>query len=351
MAMRNHLILFYILSLLATVTAVAQEKKARIYTVAFYNVENLFDTINEPTKNDEEFLPGGYRKWTALMYKKKLANIAKVLADVGHDGNPELPAIIGLAEVENRRVLEDLVRQPVLLQNDYGIVHFDSPDKRGIDVAFLYCKKHFKPTSYKNIPLIYKPEAQTGKKPKDVLFTRDQLLVTGLLDGEEISFIVNHWPSRSGGERKSYPYREAAAVLNRKIVDSLYALNPEAKILTMGDFNDGPYNPTITKTLGAKADKDDVEAGGLFNPMDKLSKNAGSVAYKDSWDLFDQIILSQPLLSNEAGALHFSKAGVYSKSYMMQQSGQYRGYPQGFASGDPGYSDHFPVYVYLIKQP
>ncbi len=348
-------------------TATAQDKKFNVHTIAFYNVENLFDTINDPTINDEEWLMSGRQKWTTKKYRKKLANLSRVLAEIGTGENRESPTIIGLGEIENRGVLEDLIKQPALIDKGYGIVHFDSPDKRGIDVAFLYQKKHFKPTSYKNIPLIirdgYIAEVEQDDATKESgnakvtaeytgrIFTRDQLLVTGLLDGEEISFIVNHWPSRSGGEKKSSPNREAAAALNKKIIDSLYRINPNTKLITMGDLNDGPYNKSIKKVLGAKGLKDEVKQGGLYNPMEEMSnRGIGTLAYRDAWDLFDQMIVTEPLIKKDYSSFRLWKAGVYNKTFLMQPTGQYKGYPLRNSNGEVGFSDHFPVYLYLIKE-
>jgi Endonuclease/Exonuclease/phosphatase family len=359
-----------LLLMLTVFTGYAQDKKFKVHTIAFYNIENLFDTINDPTVNDEEWLRGGAQKWTTKKYKKKLANLSRVLAEIGTGDNPEPPTIIGLSEVENRGVLEDLLKEPALVNKGYGIIHFDSPDKRGIDVGFFYQKKHFKPTSYINIPLIirdgYIAEVEKNQdEPKESkqsegkvtaeytgrIYTRDQLLVTGLLDGEEVSFIVNHWPSRSGGEKKSSPNREAAAALNRKIIDSLYKVNPNAKIITMGDLNDGPYNNSIKKVLGAKGKKDEVKPGGLYNPMEEMSnKGIGTLAYRDAWDLFDQMIMSEPLIKKDYASFRFWKAGVYNKTFLTQPTGQYKGYPLRNSNGEVGFSDHFPVYLYLIKE-
>jgi hypothetical protein len=365
MKFRNFVVLF--IAIFAIYGAKAQDKKFKVHTVAFYNCENLFDTINDPTINDEEYLPS--EGWTLKKYKKKLGNLSRVLAEIGSGENTNSPTIIGVSEIENRGVLEDLVKQPLLAPKDYGIVHFNSPDKRGIDVAMLYQKKHFKPTSFKNVPLlVYQQEETTAKKEKEntedktddqaqvdtrtrMLYTRDQLLVTGLLDGEEIHVIVNHWPSRSGGEKRSSPFREAAAALNKRIIDSLYRINPDAKVITMGDLNDGPYNNSIKKVLGAKAKKDQVQKGGIFNPMeDMAAKGIGSLAYRDAWDLFDQILMTEPLIRKDYSSFRFWKAGVYNKSFLMQTSGQYKGYPLRSSRGEIGFSDHFPVYIYLIKE-
>lgn len=339
----------------------AQDRSFIVHTVAFYNTENLFDTINNPKTKDEEFLPAGEYFWNSAKYQHKLDNIAEVLADIGSDTNPDPPSIIGLAEVENRQVLEDLVQNPKLAKIDYGIIHFDSPDRRGIDVALLYDKKKFRPESYKSILLVFTVDekGRIVENASDTItdtkyrkyFTRSQLLVTGLLEGEEFSFIVSHWPSRGGGEKKTRPYREAAAKLNRKIVDSLYDIDTYAKIVTMGDFNDGPYNNSVRKELGAKDRKDQVKSYDLYNPMGKMARNGmGSVAYRDNWDIFDQIVLSEPLIYNDYNTLEFWKAGVYNKTYITQTSGKYKGYPLRTWDGEVGYSDHFPVYIYLIKE-
>jgi endonuclease/exonuclease/phosphatase family metal-dependent hydrolase len=347
----------------------AQTKKYIIHTVAFYNFENLFDTINDPDTYDEEWTPAGKQKWTYDKYQKKLSNLARVLAEIGSLENPDSPTFIGGCEIENRAVLEDLVREPKIIDKEYGIIHFDSPDKRGIDVALLYQKKKFQPTSFSNIPLyIYKKgniiteevtdktEDITDDKPQISsknyrVYTRDQLLVTGFLDGEEIHIIVNHWPSRSGGEKKSSPYREAAGILNKKIIDSLQQINPLAKVITMGDLNDGPYNKSVKVGLGAKAKKASVPEFGIFNPFEEMAqKGQGTIAHRDAWDIFDQIMLSETLIRSDFTSYRFWKAGIYNKPFLIQSSGQYKGYPLRHSVSEIGFSDHFPVYIYLIKQ-
>lgn len=348
----------------------APARKYLINTVAFYNFENLFDTINQDNI-DEEWLPNGVQNWTSKKYHQKLENLSRVLSEIGTTENPNAPTLIGGAEIENRGVLEDLIKQPKLINYDYGIVHFDSPDKRGIDVALLYQKKHFKPTSAVNIPLlIYKKEqAQVKKKEKETtddasddksevdanserVYTRDQLLVTGFLDGEEISIIVNHWPSRSGGEKKSSPFREAAGALNRKIIDSLIKINPNAKIITMGDLNDGSYNKSVKVVLGAKLKKTELKAtGDIYNPFEQMAKDGNATLfYRDAGDIFDQVMVSEQLVNAPANTVKYWKAGIYNKPYMIQTTGQYKGYPLRHSMTDVGFSDHFPAYIYLIKQ-
>ena len=345
----------------------AQEKKFKIHTIAFYNVENLFDTINQ-ANYDEEYLPQS--GWTSKKYKQKLSNLARVIVGIGtNDQQKESPTILGVCEIENKGVLEDLVKNPLIASKDYGIVHFDSPDKRGIDVGFLYQKKHLKPTSYINVPLyIYRDQLDTTKKEEKEadeadkpnvnfdaiskrVYTRDQLLVTGLLDGEEVNFIINHWPSRSGGEKRSSPYREAAGRLNRKIMDSLFKINPNAKIITMGDLNDGTTNKSVKEGIGAKLKKSDVKKFGIYNPFEQMANDGNaSLFYRDSGDIFDQMMVSEPFIRNEFSGWQYWKAGIYNKQFMIQTSGQYKGYPLRNSPSEPGFSDHFPVYIYLIKE-
>jgi Endonuclease/Exonuclease/phosphatase family len=351
-----------------------QDKKYQIHTVAFYNFENLFDTINGPNM-DEEWLPDGVQNWTGKKYHRKLENLSKVLSQIGVGSaadkkNPNAPTFIGGCEIENRGVLEDLIKQPLLINYDYGIIHFDSPDKRGIDVALLYQKKHFKVTSFVNIPLmIYRnQQGKIDKKDKEKeeitddvvaadqtserVFTRDQLLVTGFLDGEEINIIVNHWPSRSGGEKKSSPFREAAGALNRKIIDSLFKINPNAKVITMGDLNDGTYNKSVKIALGAKLKKEQLKTpSDIYNPFEQMAKDGmGTIAYRDAWDVFDQIMISEQFVKKDFSSFRYWKAGIFNPPFLIQNTGQYKGYPLRHGANEEGFSDHFAVYVYLIKQ-
>ncbi|HBX49557.1 MAG: hypothetical protein A2275_11530 [Bacteroidetes bacterium RIFOXYA12_FULL_35_11] len=326
----------------------AQEKqgKAKVAIVGFYNIENLYDTENDPTKDDEEFLPDGKNKWTQDRYLAKLERMSDVISKLGGEIVKSGPTVLGLCEVENKKVVEELVGQPALKKWDYGVVHYDCRYNRGVDVAFCYQKARFKVSNSKSYPL-YSPE--------DTSFTtRDQLLVSGMLDGEEMHFIVNHWPSRRGGEKRSAPMRELAAKLCRSIVDSIYKINENAKIIIMGDLNDDPTDASVYKHLGAIGNKDKVEKNGLFNAMYKLFKDGiGSLAYKDSWNLFDQIIVSGNLLGDDKSTYKFLKARVFNEKFLMQKEGNFAGYPFRTYVGDVyqgGFSDHFPVYVFLTKE-
>ena len=365
LVMRILRLVFVLAFLLLFQIGFSQPKSYRIHTLAFYNFENLFDTINNPNTNDDEWTPEGTQRWTSKKYHQKLENLSRVLLEIGTAENSNSPTFIGGSEIENREVLEDLVQHPKMAIQDYGIIHFDSPDKRGIDVALLFQKKYFKPTSYANIPLyIHKKENQLAASISDEtdndiaensyqnrIFTRDQLLVSGFLDGEEVHIIVNHWPSRAGGEKKSSPFREAAGILNRKIIDSLQKINPDAKIITLGDLNDSPFNNSIKKALDAKGHKQDVPEFGIYNPFEEMArKGLGTIAFRDSWDIFDQIMVTQSLIKNDFSTYQYWKAGIFNKSYLIQNSGQYKGYPKRHSATEVGFSDHFPVYIYLIKE-
>ncbi|WP_121667368.1 endonuclease/exonuclease/phosphatase family protein [Mesonia aquimarina] len=341
-----------LIGLLLSLNTFAQaEKNYKITCIAFYNVENLFDVKNDPKKYDEASpIMEMSMELRKKAYQNKLENISKVIAEIGKDVTKYSPAIIGLCEIENRTVVEDLLNQPSLAKKPYKIVHFESPDERGIDVALLYNKNIFKLINSKSQELVLFDE--DDKKNRD--YTRDQLVVSGLLDGEKMHFIINHWPSRSGGEAASRYKREKAAQLNKKIIDSLQSKNPYAKIISMGDLNDGPYNESLKTILNAKANKKDVSLKGIYNPMENLQKQGfGTIAYRDSWDLFDQILLTEPFLSEDYSSYQIYKAGIFNPNYLTTPSGKYKGYPyRSFSNGSfsGGYSDHFPVYVYLVKE-
>ncbi|MDT0675229.1 endonuclease/exonuclease/phosphatase family protein [Autumnicola musiva] len=333
-------------------STLGQEAKSyEIITVAFYNVENLFDTENDPFTFDDDRTPSGKDFWTEEKYRDKIANISKVLSEIGAEKSGSSPAVIGLCEIENLEVLEALVSHSNLSSEDYGSIHYDSPDSRGVDVGLLYKKAVFSPLNSQSRRLMLYESDDPSKR----VYTRDQLVVTGLLNGEEIHFIVNHWPSRSGGEAKSSYRREKAAYLNKQIIDSLYQINPYAKIISMGDFNDDPTNKSFKKVLQTKATKENLQFQQLYNPMEKMLKEGhGTLAYRDNWNLFDQIILSQPLTGNSYSNYQFYKAGIFNKEYLITANGQYKGYPfrsYGYGGYTGGYSDHFPVYIYLIKSP
>jgi predicted extracellular nuclease len=314
--------------------------------VAFYNLENLFDTINSPNTNDTEYTPNGANKWNTHKYNSKLKRMSYAISQIGLDYSPIGAAIIGVSEVENRTVLEDLVKQPDIANRSYEIVHYDSPDRRGIDVALLYNPRLFVVSNTKAHPYYME------ENPNFV--TRDQLLVSGYLQNEKIHVIVNHWPSRYGGEVASRPNRMAAAKVTKSIVDSLQRTEPNAKIIIMGDLNDDPSNVSVAETLGAKKNAADVTVTDLYNTLwTTHDKGIGSLAYQGQWNLFDQIIISAPLVNAERTALKFWKAEVFNRSFLTNQEGQDKGTPKRTHSRGvwlDGYSDHYPTLIYLVKE-
>ncbi|HLO89945.1 MAG TPA: endonuclease/exonuclease/phosphatase family protein [Lentimicrobium sp.] len=336
------LIAALLLSLLFTCNTTYAQNKTRAACIAFYNLENLFDTIDDPSTDDAEFLPSGTNHWTAERYDTKLNNMAFVISKIGGEVLKGGPTIIGVSEIENRKVLEDLINTPALAASGYAIVHYDSPDKRGVDVGLLYKKSAFHVTNTTSNRL-----TMPGRTD---WYTRDQLVVSGELDGEMIHVIVNHWPSRAAGPE----YRIAAGILSRKLSDSLRNIYPDAKIFIMGDLNDDPVDPSVAKGLGAKGKERDVKKGDLFNPMWKLYHDGiGSLAYRDAWNLFDQIIISEPVLEGANNGWKFLIAKVFNEKFMIQKEGPYAGYPfRTYAGGAyaGGYSDHFPTYLFLVKE-
>lgn len=343
----RHLKLLVIFTVFTYSSTLFAQKQYKVQTIAFYNVENLFDTINDPLKDDEKSPIMEISGDRSKIYEDKISKLAKVISEIGADIAKTSPAILGVAEIENKGVLEDLVNDPQLKSADYGIIHFDSPDKRGIDVGLLYKQGVFQPHSFKNYPLyIYSGEER--------IYTRDQLLVSGVLDDEEVHIIVNHWPSRRGGEARSRPKRVKAAELNKRIIDSLQKIDRDAKIFTMGDLNDDPFNVSMKEVLKTQSKKEKAKGKDLYNPMEKLAKRGyGSLAYRDGWNLFDQIVFTASLLKEDKSEYRFYKAGIFNKTYLSNKRGRYKGYPfRSFAGGryTGGYSDHFPVYVHLVKE-
>ncbi len=343
--MKNLIILFVAFCSLSIFNVDAQNRKLVPYAIGFYNLENLFDTLNTNTSYDLEFSPKGDKKWDGHKYYKKINNMAYCISQLAKEVCPLGPAVIGVSEIENRTVLEDLVKAKDLAPMNLQIVHYDSPDLRGVDVGLLYNPRLFTVTSSSSHRLTIPDESDFK--------TRDQLLVNGIMNGEEFHFIVNHWPSRRNGEKESRPLRVAAAKLSKQIADSIMQANPNAKVVIMGDLNDDPVNVSVRDVLGAKQKRDNVNADDLFNPMAELyAKGIGSLGYKGNWNLFDQIIISGNMLGNDRTTFKFWKAEVFNRDFLVQQEGQYKGYPLRTFSGNTflnGYSDHFPVLVYLIK--
>ena len=371
----------------------------RTAAVGFYNVENLWDTVKsvdyidatlpahhvnfhrsvpldslkylEITKDykgpwdydrikgqkvvrkqvlSDDFTPKSNKNYTYNIYQQKLKNIAQVISEIGFKYTKTAPAVVGLVEVENRQVVEALTQQDALKKYDYGVVHYNSFDARGIDVALIYQKKRFTVTnSYKKELVLFRED---GKRE----YTRDLLVVSGILDGEKVAFFVNHWPSRRGGEAVSMPKRNAAAALLKQEMDALREKNPNIKLIAMGDFNDDPISPSFKNHLKAVGDEKELnEEYPYFNPMYKMyKKGVASLAYRDAPNLFDQIIYSKNLVSNSSAEEYtVYRTEVYAPAYLINKQGNYKGYPFRSWDGDKftgGYSDHFPVFTILQKE-
>ncbi|MHB1107519.1 MAG: endonuclease/exonuclease/phosphatase family protein [Lutibacter sp.] len=345
----KRLSLLYLLILLV-VQPVFGQKKYDIKTIAFYNLENLFDIVDDTLKLDESSPIMAIKENRAAIYQLKLNNMAKVLSEIGVEEAKNSPVIIGVSEIENYGVLEDLVNTTYLKDRQYGIIHYDSPDSRGIDVGFLYQTNFFKPIYHEIF------ELRLWDDDGYRIYTRDQLLVTGYLGDELIHIIVNHWPSRLGGEAKSRSKREKAAFLNTQIITKIKETDPNPKIIIMGDLNDDPTNSSLKKILKTKGKKSDVENGDIYNPMDDLFKRGqNTLAYRDNINLFDQIMFTSPLLTttNDFSSYKTYKTAIFKPQYLTTQTGKYKGYPfRSWGNGGftGGYSDHYPVYLYLIKE-
>lgn len=333
------------LSLFISFTVLSFAQKNTSSIIAFWNVENLYDTINDPTIDDEEWLPTAKSNWNTEKYIKKLANISSIISKIGVEQNKDGAAIIGLAEIENKSVLEDLVKMPKIISRKYEIVQYNSPDKRGIDVAFLYNPKYFTLSS---------SSVHTVKLPGDSAHpTRDQLLVNGKLNGELIHVLVCHWPSRRGGEQESAINRITAAKVAKGIVDSIRNVEKNAKIIVMGDLNDDPKDESIKNNLVTCSDAKKSDKKTLFNPMETiLDGGVGTLSHKGKWNLFDQIIITESLSKKQKGNYYFKSAHVNNFPEVQETNPKYLGQPLRTYAGNKylgGYSDHFGVYIVLIK--
>ena len=333
-----------------TVAAFGQSSKSdaryRVYGVAFYNLENLFDTINTNGTYDLEYTPGGAKQWDTRKYKSKIHNMAYAISQLATKTTPKGPAILGVSEIENKSVLDDLVADPQIAAWNLQVVHHDGPDRRGVDVGLLYNPRQFKFESVENHRLHI--------ESYPTFRTRDQMCVTGTLGGQRVSVIVNHWPSRLGGEEQSSWLREAAAALSKQIADSIWAVDPSRGIIIMGDLNDDPDNKSVAQVIGAKKDTKGVGAHDFYNPWWRLlrDKGIGTLAYKGSWNLFDQIVFSGNLLPQNSTEteLRFFKQQVHNHDFLIDKNGTRQGYPlRTFAAGSwlNGYSDHFPTEIFL----
>ncbi len=346
----NRLRILFVVLCCGVAFTVSAQKKFSVYAVGFYNQENLFDTCHDEGKNDYDFLPTGSYRWNARKYTHKLQNMARALADLGTDMLPNIGcAVIGMAEVENARALDDLVAQEPLRARNMKYVLIEGPDNRGIDCAMLYNPSLFTVNDVQLYPYVQEQEQDSA------FYTRGFLTVQGTLANEAVSVIVCHWPSRYSS---SY-YRESAARQVRAIKDRLLRENPDMKVFVMGDMNDDPTNKSMTDGLSCKPDVKKVGDNDMFNPWYNVlvKQGTGTLAYDGAWNLFDQIVMTPNLLDRKGtkdySNLTYLKSQVFRRDYLIQMEGKYKGNPKRTHAGGvwlDGYSDHLPVVVYLVKE-
>jgi len=310
-----------------------------IYTVAFYNLENLFDTKKDPNTIDRDFLPLGKKFWTEKKYRKKVYKMGKAISSIAKDKTGKPPVLVGIAEVENASVIQDLVESEHLKSANYNFVHYDSPDERGIDVALLINEDYFTLEHSESIPIaIYETNGV-----KD--YTRDALYVKGMLNGEQVHVFVCHWPSRRDGADLTSHKRVQAAKQVTSFIERQADINDLSKVIIMGDFNDNPVDVSV---------KDNLVTSNLYNPFEKLMNiTQGSLSYYSQWHLFDQIIFSHNFFKMEKGKHSFQNADIFDEPFLTEWKGRKKGLPFRTFSGRRylgGYSDHFPVYVNLRKK-
>ncbi len=313
-----------------------KKKKDHLHTIAFYNLENLFDTIDDPDTMDDDFTPDGFKRWTPKRYRKKIYKLAKTISEIGLESTKKPPALVGIAEVENETVVQDLINAAPLRNIDYEYVHYDSPDERGIDTGLLYHKSNFELLFSEPIPLLlYNEEGERDT-------TRDILYVHGKLNGEAVHVFVNHWPSRRDGAAETdYKRMEAAKTIKLKMAEiEKQVIDPN--YIVMGDFNDNPDSNSIQLL---------IKDSNLYNPMEKLgSPERGSANYRRSWSLFDQIMVSHNFFNYEKGTHSFAHANIFDDRLLIEWKGKFKGTPFRTYAGRKylgGYSDHFPVYIQL----
>ncbi len=343
-----------ILALLLPATAFAQ--RDRSYVIGFYNLENLFDTYHDEGKNDYEYLPDGANQWTEVKYEKKLHNMASVIRAM-HDDNKVWHAVLGVSEIENRHVLEDLVSMPEIAEADFQIVHYDGPDRRGVDVALFYRPSVFKVLESKSIPYTFEgSEVEFEMTPEEQadFRTRDILMVRGLLGGEMFAFFVAHLPSRNGGKGGDLRSRGGEIMYRESM--RLMEQYPGIKIVAMGDMNDNPTDPSMAYYMRGKEKIEEVGETDFFSPfLSMLKAGYGSLAYQGEWNIYDILVVNSNLAHPAKGTLGIIPivknrfyGRVFHKPFMTQQEGQYKGTPFRTSSGGAfigGYSDHYPTYI------
>ena len=348
--------------LLLCAGADAQNAGKKNYVIGFYNLENLFDIYNDPVKNDEEFLPEGKNKWTEAKYQKKLQNMAKVIRSMKEE-NGVWHALLGVSEIENRLVLEDLVWEEQIREANYQIVHYDGPDRRGVDVALLYNPKVFTFIESESIPFTFEGSSidfVMTKEQQDYFKTRDILMVHGTIDGEHFAVYVAHLPSRAGGKKGGNQLRDRGGEIMYDHAMQMQKKYPGIKIICMGDMNDNPTDPSMAEYLHGREFKEDVTDADFFSPFTSMLKAGfGSLAYQGVWSIYDLLLVNNALANPVRGTFglrQLHKKGYYGRvfnpKFLTNQSGQYKGTPfRTFSNGAfiGGYSDHYPTYIVITK--
>ena len=339
--MTRRYLFFLLVCLISGNRSYAQKQGKDYIRMMFYNVENFFDTMDDPTTNDNEFTPDGPMHWTVGRYIGKRNNIFRVIAHVG-EWDP--PAVVGLCEVENRGVLNDLVQNTPMMKYPYRIIHKDSPDQRGIDVALLYRDDYLKCIAQQFIRVRF---TDNRRRTRDILYAT---LCT--LKGDTLHVFVNHWPSRVGGQRQSEQGRMLAASLVRNKVDSIFTRNPLAYIIITGDMNDGPLDASVRSELRALTDTAQAKPSALFNlSAYKMKELTGTIKYQGKWSVFDQIIVSGGLLT---GGLRtdVNRCHIFRADYLFEPDNRYQGVKLFRTyiglKYNKGFSDHLPVYLDVI---
>ena len=342
---RIGLVFVFALLCVGSLSVFSQQKRFEMYAVGFYNLENLFDTIHDQGKNDYEFLPEGTNKWGTMKYTNKVKNMSGVLSEMATDMVPVGMAAVGVSEIENSNVLQALIESDALAPRGWKFIHVEGPDSRGVDCALLYNPALYQPFVYKLAPYLLENGSDEYK-------TRGFLIVGGKMSGEDVYMIVNHWPSRYA---KS-PARERAGVQVRELKDSIMNEHPDAKVIIMGDMNDDPDDKSMKTCLGAMRYREDLKKpSDLYNPWWNIlrEKGVGTLKYKGDWNLFDQVVFTANLVGKDRSTLKYYKPEIFSRNYMFQVDGKYKGSPKRTHAGGVwlnGYSDHLPAIIYLVKE-
>ncbi|MBO4428265.1 MAG: endonuclease/exonuclease/phosphatase family protein [Bacteroidales bacterium] len=345
---------------LALLVTGAWAQKSRSYVIGFYNLENLFDTYHDEGKNDYQYLPDGQNQWTEAKYQSKLKNMARVIRAM-RDDNGRYHTILGVSEIENRHVLEDLVNEPAIADANYQIVHYDSPDRRGVDVALFYKPEQFKFIESRAIPFTFLPSSidfsAWTQQEMNNFKTRDILFVRGTINDEMFGIYVAHLPSRLGGKGADLRPRGAEIIYDDAM--KMEKEFPGIKLVVMGDMNDNPTDASMTTFMHGVEDIKKVQETDFYSPFLSMFKAGySSLYYRGEGNIYDIILVNHAVVAGKGLKIQkINKKGYYGrvfhKDFMTNQSGQYKGTPLRTFSGGAwtnGYSDHYPTYIVVSKK-